>query len=762
MRKSLFFATLCLALAGFATGQQFQLPGADIKDRPALAKSMSGLAQQIIAVYRDSDRVKYLSNLYQLQVVAGDYREALRSLASLREMWRSTRPDQAEWLDVQYEIYALAKAREDADKLAFEDAYRQSFREVLRRLDDRTSALVIRMFGWSQPFMQRQLQGDLDKKKGKSEIGLADALQLVCDYQAEEAYRRSVPLAGTLISEDDARRYVIEKDVAVKTPDGATVCTLIVRPRKPAAPVPALLQFTIYAEPDGNLNQSRQAASHGYAGVIGLTRGKGCSPDRPLPYIDDGADAAALIDLISAQPWSDGRVGMYGGSYSGFTAWAAAKVMPKGLKAIMVGAPAAPGIDVPMEGNVFWNFVYPWPFYTTDVKELDNATYNDSERWRRLDHQWYVSGRAYRDLEKIDGTPNPIFDEWTAHPSYDAYWQSMIPNGQEFARVKIPVLMTAGYYYGGPGAAVYYFNQHQKYDPQAEDYLLIGPYHHFGAQVGVFGLLGNVYSSLSGMDLDPVALIDIEVLRYQWFDFVLKGGAKPHLLKDKVNYQVTGANVWKHAPSIAAMAKEKMRFHLTALKTDGRYRLSRQMPATESFVSQTVNFADRSDADRNAPGGGVLDKTVDTWNGLEFVSDPLTSATEMSGLFSGRLEFKTNKRDFDFEIDLYELTPKGEYVQLAPYWSRASYVGGLEHRRLLTPGARQSLGFESIRLMSRRLEAGSRLVVVLRIIKETGRQINYGTGKDVSDETIRDAMVPLEITWYSASYVDMPVSGSLP
>ena len=73
------------------------------------------------------------------------------------------------------------------------------------------------------------------------------------------------------------------------------------------------------------LDEARRTASNGYAGVEGLTRGKGCSPDAPVPYEHDGSDAAAVIDPISRQPWSDGRVGMYGGSYEGFTQWAAAK-----------------------------------------------------------------------------------------------------------------------------------------------------------------------------------------------------------------------------------------------------------------------------------------------------------------------------------------------------------------------------------------------------------------------------------------------------
>ena len=184
-------------------------------------------------------------------------------------------------------------------------------------------------------------------------------------------------LAVPLIREDDRRRYVMETDIRVKMPDGATVCAMVWRPRAGPARRPALLQFTIYADSVPVMSESRRTASNGYAAVIGFTRGKVCSPDAPVPYVHDGADAAALIDWISRQPWSDGRVGMYGGSYSGMTPWAAAKHAPPALKAIMVGAPVAPGIDVPMEGNVVWNFVYPWPFYTTDNKTLDDSTYND-------------------------------------------------------------------------------------------------------------------------------------------------------------------------------------------------------------------------------------------------------------------------------------------------------------------------------------------------------------------------------------------------
>ena len=103
------------------------------------------------------------------------------------------------------------------------------------------------------------------------------------------------------------------------------------------------------------------------------------------------------------------------------------------------------------------------------------------------------------------------------------------------------------------------------------------------------------------------------------------------------------------------------------------------------------------------------------------------------------------------------LSPQGKYTALPPYWSRASYVDDSSKRRLLTPGKRQTLNFTSRRLMSHRAGPGSRLVLVLSVIKEPWRQINYGTGKDVSDETIADAGEPLTIEWFSDSFIDMPV-----
>jgi putative CocE/NonD family hydrolase len=753
-----------LGLVTQAQAQQIEFKQDAVTDPTELAEEMPRLAKSVLALYRESDREKYLDNLFRLQLIAGDYPSAGASLASLRELSGPTR-SQSALSNVRWEIYAKALSRQVARQESFDEAFKQSFREVLAPLDNRTAFQVLYSFGTPLNFLEASLRQTLDQQKGKATIALPDAVALVRRYLAVQAFRRFQPLVPQLADEDDERRYVIARDILVRTPDGASVCAMTVRPRV-TRKLPALLNFTIYADPLRTTENARLTASHGYVGVEGLTRGKGCSPDQPVPIEHDGADAAALIDWISRQPWSDGRVGMYGGSYDGFTQWAAAKHLPKALKAMMPSVTFAPGIDFPNPGGIYQSYAFPWPFYTTGVKTLDEARYNDSARWNRLFQDWYASGRAYRDLDKIDGTPNPIWNRWLAHPGYDSYWQRMIPYGEEFARVNIPVLTTTGYYDDGQIGALYYFTQHHRHKPNAEHYLVIGPYNHVSGQLGMRAGPDGTLPPLLGYKPDPVSALDIVELRYQWFDYTLRGGPKPAVLKDKVNYEVMGANVWKHAPSLAAMADRRLKFFLSAERAGDTYRLTETQPQAVS-IPQTVNFADRA-APANTNFGAanvgnwngndaIVGKSLRTTNGSAFVSAPFQTPVELSGRFSTRLSFITNKKDFDFNVQLYELKPDGEYFQLSYHWARASYVKDRSRRELLTPGRREQLDFESFLLTSREFAAGSRLVVVLSIIKRADAQINYGTGKDVSDETIADAKEPLSIKWLNDSFVDIPV-----
>jgi len=312
---------LCIACASLASAQELSFPNAIAGNDTA--RTMAALAQQAIGVYEDNDRDRYLDNLFRLQTVAGRYADATNTLTALRALRRNRVSPSATAADALFAILATAKQR--GDSAHFDDAFRQAFREGIARLDDRTSALAIRALGISHFGLDRDVDRALAQRDAKDVISLSDAVRLIKAYQIQQAFRTIAPLAEPLVAADDERRYMIDRNIQVRTPDGGTVCAMVVRQRSVARRLPALLNFTIYADSESNLADARRAASNGYVGVIGLTRGKGCSPDQAVPYEHDGSDAAALIDWIARQSWSDGRVGMYGGSYEGFTQWATSR-----------------------------------------------------------------------------------------------------------------------------------------------------------------------------------------------------------------------------------------------------------------------------------------------------------------------------------------------------------------------------------------------------------------------------------------------------
>ena len=738
---------LTAILPQWAGGQTLDFRVPPSATDPAAAAAMRDLAARLIPVYQDPDPDRYLANLSALQMAAGNYAAADMSRQSLRE--RRLRSNGARLVDraLIYDMYAHARALEAESKIPFAQAFANSYLEVVPRLGDQDAYLVTEWLGTSPLVFRDALQKSFDQRRAQDSIGQSDAVDLIWAYLSFDAYRSFGPLIGSLDAEDDRRRYIFDGKVLIEAPGGVRIAAELVRPRNPSQPVPTLLEFTIY---DAR-NYAKECAAHGYAGVVAYTRGVRGSPRHVVPYQYDGDDARAVIHWIAKQSWSDGRVGMYGDGYSGFAAWAAAKRPSPALKAIATSGPSAPGVDIPMAGNVFHNSAYRWSSYVTNTKAADEKDFYDDALWRALDQKWYLSGRRYRDLGLLHGKPDPIFIRWLNHPSYDRYWQEMIPYREQFAHINIPVLTVSGYYSGSEPGALYYFAQHHRFNPHADHTLIVGPYDDAVMERGPL-------PTLQSYSVDPAALVDLRELRYQWFDHVLKGSAAPPLLKSRVNFEVMGANEWHHAASIEAMAKGALKFYLDAgAAAGGGHRLTLHK-TSGAFVRQTVNFVDRKDS-AWVPSIDLINASLATRNDVMFVSEPLTKPAEFSGLFSGRLDFTVNKMDMDLNIILYERLAGGEYIRLfsPSYELRASYARDRVHRHLLKAGERQELNFRSERLTSRRLSQGSRLVLVLGINKRPDREINYGTGNDVSEESIADGNVPLKIRWHSDSYIEIPI-----
>ena len=738
-----------VVLSGHAGAQDFELTVPATAADPSLGAAMRDLAERMLPVYEDPDPERYLANLSALQLVAGSDEAANDTRKTLRDRRTDTDVGPRDGQAVLFDLYARARAEEAHGGVSFAQAFAQAFRDTVPQLSDR-DAYAVTDWRVTPTAFQQAMQDGLDHLRPKRSITPNEAIDLIWGYLLLDAYRRLDPLLDTLAREDDGRRYEIEDDLRIETSAGVLHARLV-RPKREAK-LPALLEFTIYTARN---DAARASAAHGYAGIIAYTRGKNPLGEderrRITPFEHDGEDARAVIRWIAAQPWSDGRVGMHGSGYSGFAAWSAARRAPSALKAIATSNPMAPGIDFPMERGVFRNTAYQWAatHARSGVKAGDDA--DRDAAWRALDEAWYRSGKRYRELDRLSGNPlsipNSIFRRWLNHPSYDRYWQKLIPFGKQFAEIHIPVLTSTGYYAEGEVGALYYFAEHLRHRRDARHTLVIGPW-----DEGV--MQSPPPRFVRGYAFDPAARVDVRELQYHWFDQVLKGAGRPALLKDRVNWQAMGTDEWRHAPSPDAVSNGMLRYYLEGSAV---HRLVPARGEKGPPPTLTVRFADRSDSGRNR-FDRIVSGTAGVEDGAIFVSDPLPQPVEIAGLLSGRLDFKLNKLDVDLNLTVYEVLPTGEYLRLSdPYEFRASYARDRAHRRLLEADKRQQLAFESEQLMGRRTQAGSRLALVLGVNQRADRETNYGTGKDVSDESVADAAAPLKIEWYSGSYIDVPI-----
>ena len=186
-------------------------------------------------------------------------------------------------------------------------------------------------------------------------------------------------------------------------------------------------------------------------------------------------------------------------------------------------------------------------------------------------------------------------------------------------------------YYGDAAGALYFHHEHRRHRPQADNTLLIGPYDAASIRAGTA-------ATLRGYTLDPSARVDLAELRYQWLDHVFKGSSKPALLQDRVNLQVMGADRWRHAPTLDAPDRPRLRLHLDTRQRDGPHRLLPQPtpPEAEGKAQLTVNLADRRDAGASWPDV-LRAKDLPARHSIRFVSDPLTQATEIDGSSARRV-----------------------------------------------------------------------------------------------------------------------------
>jgi uncharacterized protein len=175
------------------------------------------------------------------------------------------------------------------------------------------------------------------------------------------------------------------------------------------------------------------------------SRGCGNSDGQFIPFVNEGRDGFDAVEWLARQPWSNGKVGMWGGSYGGYDQWATAAEFPPHLATIVPAASAYPGKNMPMVNNIQDQYWIQY-FFLVGGRTINPKISEDRTFWDDKFRELFVRHLPFDSFEQLSGISVPVFREWLKHPAVDDYWRRMVPGKREYHRIRIPILTITGEY----------------------------------------------------------------------------------------------------------------------------------------------------------------------------------------------------------------------------------------------------------------------------------------------------------------------------
>ncbi len=350
-------------------------------------------------------------------------------------------------------------------------------------------------------------------------------------------------LLGTALARgQQAGESTIDMQWAVKIParDGVKLNATVFTPHGQKEPLPVVFTFTPYIG-DSYTDRAMYFAKHGYVYALVDVRGRGNSGGEFEPFVNEGQDGYDVVEWLAKQSYCNGKVSMWGGSYAGFDQWTVLKEFPPHLVTIVPAAAAHPGVDFPFQYNIFGPYDMQWLTFTSGVTG-NGKLFGDSGFWAAKSREMYMTHSAFQDYDKLVGNRSTVFQKWLMHPSPDAYYDAMVPNAEQYKRMSLPILTITGHYDGDQPGAFTFYKRHMQYgtaEAKANHYLIIGPWDHAGTR--------TPKAEVGGLKFGQASVLDLNKLHAEWYDWVMKGGAKPEFLKKRVAYYMMGAEEWKYA-----------------------------------------------------------------------------------------------------------------------------------------------------------------------------------------------------------------------
>jgi hypothetical protein len=534
----------------------------------------------------------------------------------------------------------------------------------------------------------------------------------------------------------------LDLEMGVKVPlrDGVKLNATLYFPQGPRTPRAVVLAMTPYMA-DRYHAYAIPIAKRGYVVAVVDVRGRGSSEGQFDPFAQEAKDGYDTIEWLAKQPWSNGKVGMIGGSYGGFNQWTIAKEFPPHLVSITPTAAAHLGIDFPSFGGIGVKYQMAWISFTSGQYTYASL-FGDGGYWNSKYRAGYLAHVPFAKLDSVVGNPSPAFQRWLAHPSYDSYWAGMAPSPEQLARLSIPVLTRTGMYDGDQIGAMEHYRNHMKHgtpEAKARHYLMIGPWDHAGTRVP--------QKTFGGLTFSEKSVIEMEQLEADWFDWTMGNGPQPKLLPKRVAYYVTGAEEWKYADSLAEIGRNPTRYYLTSAGNAAAsiYQsggLSTSEPRASAPDQWTYDPLD-TEPGKNEPAELDYAEQYSAINldgrGVIYHTEPFEHDTEISGFPILTLWLTLDVPDSDVGVSLHEITKEGKSILLTDDALRLRYRESRTKPVLLTPGQATRVDFTRFRFMSRRIAAGSRIRLLIQSPNSIQLEKNYNSGGDVSRETAKDA-----------------------
>ncbi len=328
------------------------------------------------------------------------------------------------------------------------------------------------------------------------------------------------------------QKITVDFDVPVTMRDGITLRANIYRPAGEGQ-WPVLLTRLPYGKdfPVGTaVLDPAQVARRGYVVIVQDTRGRFTSEGEWLPFIYEALDGVDTIEWAARLPYSNGKVGMYGISYFGFTQWAAAVLQPPALKAMVpfetwnnpLNGLVFRGGALELGGAVSWQLMMGLDIlmrrHRDDPQALGRAVYLLAKEMDALEKEgyWFLPLREFGPLKQQDIAPYFFMNFTVPLRSGHEILDRMTILGK-YEKVTVPALNVGGWYdiFLQDTLDNFATMRMQGSTPEArQSKLIIGPWSHGGVTNPVGELNFGFGASAAFIDLQ----MDLTSWQVRWFD----------------------------------------------------------------------------------------------------------------------------------------------------------------------------------------------------------------------------------------------------